>query len=105
MKEIKTSSGGTARFDARLSKEQKDYLEYAAKLGGYRTLSEFIINSAQEKAQMIVKEHDQILKSDNDREIFFNEMLNPGMPNQELHQAAEKYIEYIRKNELSDKNS
>jgi uncharacterized protein (DUF1778 family) len=65
-------------------------------------LSEFIINSAQEKARMIVKEHDQILQSDHDREIFFAELLNPGMPNQELQLAAEKYIEYIRKNELSD---
>lgn len=100
--ETKTRSGGTARFDARLSKEQKDYLEYAAKLGGYRTLSEFIINSAQEKAQMIVKEYDQILKSDHDREIFFAELLNPGLPNQELQLATEKYIEYIRGNELSD---
>ena len=100
--ETKTRTGGTARFDARLSREQKDYLEYAAKLGGYRTLSEFIIKSAQEKAQMLVKEHDQILKSDHDREIFFAELLNPGMPNQELQLAAEKYIEYIRGNELSD---
>lgn len=100
--ETKTRSSGSARFDARLSKEQKDYLEYAAKLGGYHTLSEFIINSAQEKAQMIVKEHDQILKSDHDRELFFGELLNPGLPNQELQLATEKYVEYIRENELSD---
>lgn len=102
MMETKTRSGGSARFDTRLSREQKDYLEYAARLGGYRTLSEFIINSAQEKAQMIVKEHDLILKSDHDREIFFAELSNPGIPNQELQLATEKYMEYIRKNELSD---
>jgi uncharacterized protein (DUF1778 family) len=93
--EAMAKSKRTARFDTRLSKEQKEFFEYAAKLGGYRTLSEFIIHSVQEKARMIVQENQQILKSDRDREIFFAEMLNPGTPNQELQMAAEKYIEMI----------
>lgn len=100
--ETKAKLKGDARFDTRLSKEQKELFEYAAKLGGYRTLTEFVIHSAQEKARMIVQEHQQILKSDCDREIFFAEMLNPGNPNQELQLAAEQYIEYMRKNDLSD---
>jgi uncharacterized protein (DUF1778 family) len=91
----------TARFDTRLSKEQKDLFEYAAKLGGFRTLTEFVIHSAQEKAQLILKEHEIILKSRRDREIFFAELLNPGDPNQELVLAAEQYQKYLRSNELS----
>jgi uncharacterized protein (DUF1778 family) len=100
--ETKAREKGTARFDTRLSKEQKEFFEYAAKLGGYRTLTEFVIQSANEKAKMIVQEHQQILKSDHDREIFFAEMLNPKDPNQELQLAAEQYIEYMSKNELFD---
>lgn len=100
--ETKAKTKGTARFDTRLTKEQKDFFEYAAKLGGYRTLTEFVIHSAQEKARMIVQEHQQILNSDRDREIFFAEIMNPGQPNQELQIAAEQYIEYMRKNELSE---
>ena len=100
--ETKTKPKGIARFDTRLSKEQKELFEYAAKLGGYRTLTEFVIHSAQEKARMIVQEHQQILKSDRDREIFFAELLNPGEPTQELQIAAEQYIEYMRRNEPSD---
>jgi len=92
---MKEKTGRSARYDMKLSKEQKEYFEYAAKLGGYRTLSEFIIHSAQENAQRIVKEHEQILKSDRDRELFFNELLYPGMPNQELRQAAEEYVQNI----------
>lgn len=100
--ETKTKTKGSARFDTRLSKEQKEYFEYAAKLGGYRTLTEFVIHSAQEKAQMIMKQHETILASKRDREIFVAELLNPSEPNQELQLAAEQYIDYMRKNELSD---
>jgi uncharacterized protein (DUF1778 family) len=99
---METKLKGNSRFDTRLSKEQKEFFEYAAKLGGYRTLTEFVIQSANEKAKMIVQEHQQILKSDHDREIFFAEMLNPKDPNQELQLAAEQYIEYMSKNELFD---
>lgn len=74
-------------------------------MGGYRTLTEFIIHSAQEKARIIIQEHQQIFKTNLDREIFFSEMLNPGKPNQELQLAAEKYTEYLRKNDLPDSNS
>lgn len=100
--DAKTNAKGTARFDTRLSKEQKEYFEYAAKIGGYRTLTEFVIHSAQEKARRIVQEHQDIIKSDRDRETFFNALVNPGNPNKELLQAAEEYTEYIRKNGVSD---
>jgi uncharacterized protein (DUF1778 family) len=100
--ETKLKSKGTARFDTRLSQEQKDLFEYAAKLGGFRSLTEFVIHSAQEKAQMIVKEHQSILESVRDRDVFFAELLNPGEPNQELMQAAESYQNYLRRNELPD---
>ena len=43
-----------ARFDTRLPKEQKDFFEFAANLGGFRTLTEFVIVSVQEKAKEIV---------------------------------------------------
>src|SRR5690606_38510950 len=39
-----------ARFDARLSKEQKQFFEKAAYLGGYRSLTDFVILTVQEKA-------------------------------------------------------
>jgi uncharacterized protein (DUF1778 family) len=95
----------TSRFDTKLSKKQKEYFEYAAKLGGYKTLSEFIIHSAQEKASEIVRNHEQLLKSEKDREIFFEEILHPHLPNPELKRAAEEYLNYLNRNGVSDKNS
>ena len=84
-----------ARFDTRLTKEQKDFFEYAANLGGYRTLTEFVIVSLQEKSKEIVEEHNKIIASKRDQEIFFNELTNPSKPNQALTDAVKRYKEII----------
>ena len=85
------------RFDTRLSKEQKDFFEYAARLGGFRTLTEFIIFSAQEKANNIITEHNTILGSRKDEELFFEAIMNPPKPNVKLRNAALKFNEAISK--------
>ena len=36
----------TAQVDARISERQKAFLEYAAGLGGYKTLAAFVFNAA-----------------------------------------------------------
>jgi len=80
-----------ARFDTRLPKEQKDFFEYAASLGGFRTLTEFVISSAQKQAKKIVEDHNKILASKRDCEIFFNAMMNPDKPNEKLKNAMAKH--------------
>lgn len=80
-----------ARFDTRLPKEQKIFFEFAASLGGYRTLTEFVIVSVQEKAKEIVEEHNKIISTKRDQEVFFNEITNPSNPNNALKDAAERY--------------
>jgi len=53
----KKTENQQARFDIRLTQSQKDFFERAALLGGYKTLSTFILQSAQEKASIIIEEH------------------------------------------------
>ncbi len=79
------------RFDARLTKEQKEFFEYASKLGGFRSLTEFIIRAAQFKAEEIVEKHNKIIASKKDQEIFFDFVLNGIPPNQELKSALNEY--------------
>ena len=59
-----------ARFDTRLPKEQKEFFEYAASLGGFRSLTDFIIQAVQDFANKIVEENEKVLVSENDRNIF-----------------------------------
>ena len=85
-----------ARFDTRLPKHQKEFFEKAAALGGYRTLTEFVIFSVQDKAREIIEEHNRILASENDREIFFDALLKEAKPNKALKSAAESYKEALK---------
>jgi len=87
-----------ARFDAKIPKVQKELFEYAASLGGFRTLTDFIINAVQEKANAIIREHNTILASEKDREIFFDALMNPPGPNEKLCAAAERYKLFIGEN-------
>ena len=84
------------RFDTRLPKQQKEFLEYAANLGGYRTLTEFVISSAQNKAEEIVQKHQSILASKRDQKVFFDAILNPPAPGKKLVAAAKKYTKLVK---------
>jgi uncharacterized protein (DUF1778 family) len=85
------------RFDVRLPKEQKEYFEYAANLGGFRTLTEFVIYSGNQQASQIVDKHNSILASKRDQEIFFNALLNPQAPSARLKRAADRYKKVVGK--------
>ncbi len=85
-----------ARFDTRLPREQKELFEYAASLGGFRTLTDFVVSALQEKSRMIIEKHDTILSSKEDQKLFFKAIMNPGKPNQQLVDAVSRF-----NNELS----
>lgn len=87
-----------ARFDVKIPQAQKRLFEYAARLGGFRTLTDFIINAVQEKANTIIREQDIIIASEKDREIFFESLMNPAGPNEKLRDAAERYKLFIAEN-------
>lgn len=84
-----------ARFDARLSKEQKQFFEKAAYLGGFRSLTDFVILTVQEKAKEIVKEKEQIIASERDSQIFFDAVTKPKKPSETLKNALEDYNSFV----------
>ncbi|MEA3496643.1 MAG: DUF1778 domain-containing protein [Bacteroidota bacterium] len=88
---MRISSENKARFDTRLSKEQKDFFERAAILGGYRNLTDFVISTVQKKAKEIIQERERIIASKRDSEIFFDAITNPDKPNKELFSAANDF--------------
>lgn len=94
---MNTTAKEHARFDARLPKEQKNFFEKAAYLGGYRSLTDFIILTVQEKAKEIMKEKEQIIASEKDSEIFFDAITNPKKPSKALKQALKAYNAFISK--------
>ena len=86
-----------ARFDARLTEEQKGLFEEAAKIKGYSSLSNFVIQVCQEASVEIINRHNAILISEKDKSIFFDALANPPKPNKALVQAAKLYKKQVSK--------
>lgn len=86
-----------SRFDTRLPKEQKMLFEKAARLGGYRSLTDFVILTVQQKAKEIIDEREKILATERDNEIFFEALINPPKPDKKLVSAAEEYKAMLAK--------
>jgi uncharacterized protein (DUF1778 family) len=87
----------SARFDAKLTLEQKELFLQAATLKGFRSLTDFVISTVQERAYIIIKEHNTILASQKDKEIFFESLSNPKEPSDKLIKAAKQYKALINK--------
>ncbi len=86
-----TEISRAARFEARITEAQKALFQRAAVLGGHRTLTDFVINSAQEKAEAIVRDSEILRLSEKDRQIFVESLLRPPTPNKKLRQATTRY--------------
>lgn len=69
--------------------------EEAARIGGYKTLSEFIIQVTMEAATHIIEKHKALLVSSKDQRVFFDALTNPPKPNKALIQAAKDYKKRI----------
>lgn len=92
---MKTTNKEQARFDAKLPKEQKLLFEKAAYLGGYRSLTDFVIITVQEKAKEIINENDKIIASERDSEVFFDALTNPKAPSKALKKALNDYNDFV----------
>ena len=90
MSETTQIAAKTARLEARLTDEQKALLQHAADLTG-RSLTEFVVSSAQEVAARTVREHEVLTLSGRDRQVFLGALLKPNSPNKRLRQAAKRY--------------
>ena len=80
----------TARLETRVTAEQKTLFQRAADLTG-RSLTDFILSSAQEVAARTVREHDVLTVSGRDRERFVSALLRPPVPSRRLRQAVSRY--------------
>jgi uncharacterized protein (DUF1778 family) len=80
-----------ARLEVRVSAAQKSLLQHAAALAG-RTLSEFVVTSAEDAARRVIAEHESILLSREDQQAFVQALLQPPEPNARLKRAAKAYL-------------
>ncbi|MBD2595770.1 hypothetical protein BCD64_03265 [Nostoc sp. MBR 210] len=85
------------RLEARLTREQKELLQWAADLEG-RTVTDFVVSHAQEAAIKTIEEHTLIKLSREDSIAFIDSLLNPPalQPDAPLTRAISRYKESMR---------
>lgn len=79
-----------ARLGAGMWAAQKRLLQQAAALSG-RTLSEFVVASAQGAACQLIAEDEAIRLSRAEQRAVVQTLLNPPQPNARLQRAAKAY--------------
>jgi uncharacterized protein (DUF1778 family) len=82
-------------MEARLLPDQKKRIERAASIRGM-SLSDFIVQNADEAAIRTIDQHETWVLNDQDRDIFVAALLNPGEPNDRLKAAFKRSKELVR---------
>lgn len=80
-----------ARFDARLTQQQKQLFEQAAAAAGFKTLSDFVLQAAQEKAIAVLSQQQHLVLNAEAQKRFFDLIENPPEPNEYLKAAWKEY--------------
>ena len=85
-----SASPKTNRIDLRVSKEQKELLETAASIKGL-SLSSYLLTNCLSIAQADIAEHQKLILSDRDRDLFLSLIADPPQPNQDLVTAMQEF--------------
>lgn len=80
----------TYRFDARLNEHQKVLIQKAADLEG-RTVTDFVLHSAEAAAQRTIEQRAMLILSARETEAFVEAVLNPAEPGPALRAVARQY--------------
>jgi uncharacterized protein (DUF1778 family) len=86
----RTAPSRSYRFDARLNENQKLLIQKAADLEG-RSLTDFVLNSAESAATRTIQERTMTVLSARDSEAFVQMLQDPPAPSRVLRNAAKRY--------------
>jgi len=85
----------TGRLEARISQRQKSLIEKAAAYEG-RSVSEFVIQSAQLAAEEVVRRHEVWELDAEQSRAFVAALLKPRKPNKRLTDAARDHRRTVK---------
>jgi uncharacterized protein (DUF1778 family) len=80
----------TERINLRLDAASKQRLERAALLEG-QTLSRYVLGTALMRAEQVISEHETMVLSGRDAQVFFDRLANPPAISPELSAALEEH--------------
>ena len=86
----KTADIKEDRLQVRLDAESKSMLQRAASYR-HKTVSQFVLATALEEAEKVIRENEVVTLSRPDWKIFYDALTNPPAPNPALRKAFSKY--------------
>ncbi len=78
------------RLQVRLDAESKSVLQRAASYR-HKTVSQFVLATAMEEAEKVIRENEIVTLSSPDWKLFYDALTNPPAPNAALRKAFAKY--------------
>jgi uncharacterized protein (DUF1778 family) len=78
----------TSNLELQFSSAETLLIKRAAAIGGYRSLTDFVICSAVKQAEEIIQSQESILSSKRDAQLFFDTVFDALAPNEKLKVAA-----------------
>ncbi len=78
------------RLQMRLDAQAKEVLQRAAS-DRHKSLSQFVLGTALEEAERVIRENETVTLSDADWKVFYDALTNPPAPNAALRRAYDKY--------------
>ena len=78
----------TNNLELQFSSAETLVIKRAAAIGGYWSLTDFVICSAVKQAEEIIQSQESILSSKRDAQIFFDTVFDAPAPNEKLKAAA-----------------
>jgi uncharacterized protein (DUF1778 family) len=85
-----TASTDSARLNLRLKPDAKRRIEQAAAFEG-KSVSSFIVSSALATAERTIRDHETMVLSRRDAEVFLDAIVNPPRPSPRLRKALEEH--------------
>ena len=88
--ELEEGASKRERLGVRISPAQKALIERAAEMQG-RSVSDFVVSSAQERAEQVIRTQTVLTLTLADMELFADLVLNPPAPAAAARSAAKRY--------------
>jgi uncharacterized protein (DUF1778 family) len=92
------AAGKSKRIEARVTDHEKELVERAAAIAG-RSITDFVVSSALEKAAETIRSHQIMTLSARDSEAFVNAILNPPAPTERQLAAVRRYRAFLHESQ------
>jgi uncharacterized protein (DUF1778 family) len=85
------------RLELRLTNQQKDVIARAARIRGFKTVTDYLLHMAITDSAQALRDHQLMDLSERDRKLFMKKLNNAPAPGKSLKKAYARYLSLATK--------